>query len=550
MSNTQAAPDYDIGEKEATNYINASKGLMSWLFTIDHKRIGLMYLFTIMGTFALGGFLALAVRLELLTPGETIMGPDAYNRVFTLHGLVMVFLFIIPGIPAALGNFAMPLMLGAKDVAFPKLNLASFHIYLIGTAMALWTTIDGGVDTGWTFYTPYSSNVDSQVVMMTMSAFVLGFSSIFTGLNFIVTIHKMRAPGLSWDRLPLFVWSLYATAIIQVMATPVLGITLLLLAMERIMGIGIFDPALGGDPVLFQHFFWFYSHPAVYIMILPGMGVMSELITTFSRKRIFGYRAIALSSIAIAVISFLVWGHHMFVSGQSTYAGMVFSFLTFFVAIPSAIKVINWSTTLYRGSVSLETPMLWALSFLILFTIGGLTGLPLGTLGTDIHLHDTYFVVAHFHYVMMGGTAMAFFGGMHYWWPKMFGRMYNERAGQIAAILVFIGFNVTFLPQFVMGSQGMPRRYYDYQEQFTIYHQISTVGSWILLLGMLVMAVNLFASLRKGAEAPANPWGARSLEWETQSPPIEHNFHEIPNVVEGPYEYPVANAESSEAPAS
>ena len=547
MSNTQADPGYHAGAKEATNYINASKGLMSWLFTIDHKRIGLMYLFTVMATFALGGFLALGVRLELLTPGETIMGPDAYNRVFTLHGLVMVFLFIIPGIPAALGNFAMPLMLGAKDVAFPKLNLASFHIYVIGTVMALWTTLDGGVDTGWTFYTPYSSKVDSQVVMMTMSAFVLGFSSIFTGLNFIVTIHKMRAPGLTWDRLPLFVWSLYATAIIQVMATPVLGITLLLLAMERIMGIGIFDPALGGDPVLFQHFFWFYSHPAVYIMILPGMGVMSELITTFSRKRIFGYRAIALSSIAIAVISFLVWGHHMFVSGQSTYAGMVFSFLTFLVAIPSAIKVINWSTTLFKGSISLETPMLWALSFLILFTIGGLTGLPLGTLGTDIHLHDTYFVVAHFHYVMMGGTAMAFFGGIHYWWPKMFGRMYNELAGQIAAVTVFIGFNVTFLPQFVMGSQGMPRRYYDYQPEFEIYHVISTVGSWILLLGMTIMVINLYVSLRSGKEASANPWGARSLEWAIQSPPIEHNFHEIPTVVEGPYEFPVALEDDSGA---
>jgi len=550
MSNTQADPSYDAGAKESTNYINASKGLMSWLFTIDHKRIGLMYLFTIMGTFALGGFLALAVRLELFTAGETIMGPDAYNRVFTLHGLVMVFLFIIPGIPAALGNFVMPLMLGAKDVAFPRLNLASFHIYLIGTVMALWTTLDGGVDTGWTFYTPYSSTIDSQVVMMTMSAFVLGFSSIFTGLNFIVTIHKMRAPGLTWDRLPLFVWSLYATAVIQVMATPVLGITLLLLAMERIMGIGIFDPALGGDPVLFQHFFWFYSHPAVYIMILPGMGVMSELITTFSRKRIFGYRAIALSSIAIAVISFLVWGHHMFVSGQSAYAGMVFSFLTFFVAIPSGIKVINWSTTLYKGSISLEAPMLWALSFLILFTIGGLTGLPLGTLGTDIHLHDTYFVVAHFHYVMMGGTAMAFFGGIHYWWPKMFGKMYNEFAAQTAAVTVFIGFNVTFFPQFIMGSRGMPRRYYDYQPEFETMHQLSTVGSWILLLGMLIMAVNLFTSLKVGATAPANPWGARSLEWAIQSPPIEHNFHEIPNVVEGPYEFPVAQDKDPETTAS
>ncbi len=543
-SNTQANPEYQLGEKESTNYINASKGLMSWLFTIDHKRIGLMYLFTIMGTFALGGFLALAVRLELFTPGQTIMGPDAYNRVFTLHGLVMVFLFIIPGIPAALGNFVMPLMLGAKDVAFPKLNLASFHIYVIGTVMALYTTLDGGVDTGWTFYTPYSSTIDSQVVMMTMSAFVLGFSSIFTGLNFVVTIHKMRAPGMTWDRLPLFVWALYATAIIQVMATPVLGITLLLLAMERVMGIGIFDPALGGDPVLFQHFFWFYSHPAVYIMILPGMGVMSELITTFSRKRIFGYRAIALSSIAIAVISFLVWGHHMFVSGQSAYAGMVFSFLTFLVAIPSGIKIINWSTTLYKGAISLDAPMVWALSFLILFTIGGLTGIFLGALGTDIHLHDTYFVVAHFHYVMMGGTAMAFFGGMHYWWPKMFGKMYNEFAARLAAWTVFVGFNVTFFPQFIMGSRGMPRRYYDYlpESGYQIFHQISTVGSWILLLGMLIMAVNLFSSLKNGKEASSNPWEARSLEWLTQSPPIEHNFHEIPTVVEGPYEFPIATA--------
>lgn len=552
MSNTQADPSYELGEKESTNYINASKGIASWLFTIDHKRIGIMYLFTIMGTFALGGFLALAVRLELFTPGETIMGPDAYNKVFTLHGLVMVFLFIIPGIPAALGNFAMPLMLGAKDVAFPKLNLASFHIYIIGTIMALYTTLDGGVDTGWTFYTPYSSTVDSQVVMMTMSAFVLGFSSIFTGLNFVVTIHKMRAPGMTWDRLPLFVWSLYATAIIQVMATPVLGITLLLLAMERIMGIGIFDPALGGDPVLFQHFFWFYSHPAVYIMILPGMGIMSELITTFSRKRIFGYRAIALSSVAIAVISFLVWGHHMFVSGQSAYAGMVFSFLTFLVAIPSGIKVINWSTTLYKGAISLDAPMVWALSFLILFTIGGLTGIFLGAMGLDIHLHDTYFVVAHFHYVMMGGTAMAFFGGIHYWWPKMFGKMYKEGPARFAAWTVFVGFNVTFFPQFIMGSRGMPRRYYDYlpDSGYEIFHQVSTVGSWILLLGMLVMAINLFASLKSGAEAPANPWEARSLEWLTQSPPIEHNFHEIPTVVEGPYEFPVATATTTQGAAS
>jgi cytochrome c oxidase subunit 1 len=382
--------------------------------------------------------------------------------------------------------------------------------------------------------------VSGSVVMMTMSAFVLGFSSIFTGMNFIVTVHKMRAPGMTWDRLPLCIWAFYATAIIQVMATPVLAITLLLLAMERVLGVGIFDPNLGGDPVLFQHFFWFYSHPAVYIMILPGMGVMSELITTFSRKKIFGYRAIALSSLAIAIISFLVWGHHMFVSGQSVYAGMIFSFLTFLVAIPSAIKIFNWVATLYQGSIKLDAPMLWALSFLILFTIGGLTGIFLGALGTDVHLHDTYFVVAHFHYVMMGGTVMAFFGALHYWWPKMFGRMYNEFWAKVSAWLVFIGFNVTFFPQFIMGSQGMPRRYYTYLDQYTPYHKVSTMGVVIIGVGIIIMLAYLFKSLRSGEKAPGNPWGARSLEWSIQSPPIEHNFHEIPTVVEGPYEYPVA----------
>jgi len=549
MSDTQAK-DYHLHLTDEPDYIDAKPGIGAWLSTVDHKRLGIMYLFAVFATFGLGGLMALLVRLELFSPGPTIMGPDTYNRVFTLHGLAMVFLFIIPGIPAALGNFVLPLMLGAKDVAFPRLNRASFHVYLVGTAMALYTLVSGGVDTGWTFYTPYSSQSDTPVVMMTLSAFVLGFSSIFTGLNFIVTIHKMRAPGLTWDRLPLFIWALYATSIIQVMATPVLGITLLLLAMEKVMGVGIFDPALGGDPVLFQHFFWFYSHPAVYIMILPGMGVMSELVTTFSRKKIFGYRAVAFSSLAIAIISFLVWGHHMFVSGQSAYAGMVFSFLTFLVAIPSAIKVFNWATTLYKGSIILNTPMLWALSFLILFTIGGLTGLFLGTLGVDVHLHDTYFVVAHFHYVMMGGTAMAFFGGVHYWWPKMFGRMYNEKLAQLSAILVFIGFNVTFLPQFVMGSRGMPRRYYDYTPEsgYEIFHKISTVGSWILLAGMLIMLFYLLQSLRQPKNQRlelANPWEARSLEWLTVSPPIEHNFHEIPTVVEGPYEFPI-NGQKSE----
>jgi cytochrome c oxidase subunit 1 len=444
--------------------------------------------------------------------------------MFTLHGAVMIFLFIIPGIPATLGNFVLPLMLGAKDVALPRLNLASFYCWMTGAVFAVVSIVLGAVDTGWTFYTPYSTTTSTAVVSMTLGAFILGFSSIFTGLNFIVTIHKMRPKGMTFFRMPLMLWSLYATAVIQVLATPVLGITLLLLIAERTLGIGIFNPALGGDPLLFQHFFWFYSHPAVYIMILPAMGIESELISVFSRKHIFGYKFIAYSSIAIAVFGFLVWGHHMFVSGQSGLANMIFSLLTFSVAIPSAVKIFNWLATMYKGSIHFDTPMLYALAFIFLFAIGGLTGLFLGALATDVHLHDTYFVVAHFHYTMFGGTVIAFLGGLHYWWPKFFGRKYSERWGKIAALLVFVGFNLTFFTQFVMGSHGMPRRYYNYLERFTAYHQASTVGSYILALGFFVMAGYLLHSLVAGERAPANPWGGATLEWETSSPPPYYNF--------------------------
>jgi len=520
-------------------FLEDGKGWKSWLFTLDHKRIGIMYLWFVLIAFAAGGVFALLLRLELMAPGKQYIEADTYNRFFTLHGAIMVFLFIIPAIPSAMGNFVLPLMLGAKDVAFPRLNLLSFWIYGIGSIMALSSIVFGGVETGWTFYTPYSTNTSGAVVMMTLSVFVLGFSSILTGLNFIVTIHKMRAPGMSFFRMPLFVWATYATSILQVMATPVLGITLLLLVAERTLGIGIFDPALGGDPVLYQHFFWFYSHPAVYIMILPGMGVISEIITVFSRKTIFGYRAIAYSSLGIAIISFLVWGHHMFLSGQSAYAGMVFSFLTFLVAIPSAIKVFNWTATLYKGSISFDAPMMWTLSFMVLFTIGGLTGLFLGALGIDVHLHDTYFVVAHFHYVMMGGTVIAFYAGLHYWWPKMFGVMYREGPARFSAIIVFIGFNATFFTQFILGTRGMPRRYYNYLDQYQPLHQFSTFGSWIIGLGFIIMTVNLLASFKQRVKAPANPWGARTLEWSIPSPPITHNFHKTPVVTEGPYDFPV-----------
>ncbi len=514
-------------------------GIMSWVYTLDHKRIGLMYLVSVLLMFAVGGILALVVRLELFTPGKTFLTAHQYNQVFTLHGAIMVFMFIIPAIPASLGNFVLPLLLGTKDVAFPRLNMFSYYIYVLGALIAIASIVFGGVDTGWTFYTPYSTGSGGKVIWMVFGVFVLGFSSILTGLNFIATIHKLRAPGITWSRMPLFCWGIYATSLIQVLATPVLAITLLMLIIERAWGIGIFDPAKGGDAVLFQHFFWFYSHPAVYIMILPGMAIISEIIPTFSKKAIFGYKAIGMSSVAIAIIGFLVWGHHMFVSGQSQFASMVFSFLTYLVAIPSGIKVFNWVATMYKGTISLDTPMLYALSFIFLFTIGGLTGLPLAALSVDVHLTDTYFVVAHFHYVMMGGTVIAFYGGVHYWWPKMTGRMYNERLARLACALVFVGFNVTFLTQFVLGSKGMPRRYYDYLPQFQTLHQVSTVGSWILGLGFLIMVSYLLASLKSGALAPANPWGGLTLEWQTTSPPPLHNFEKQPNTKIGPYDYGV-----------
>src|SRR5580698_4870357 len=447
-------------------YLTAKRGIMSWLYTVDHKRIGLMYLVMVTLAFLAGGIFALLVRLELFSRGKTIVDAETYNRLFTLHGATMVFLFIIPSVPGSLGNFFLPIMIGAKDVAFPRLNLLSFYIYLLGAALVLTSIIMGSVDTGWTFYTPYSVQTANSVISMTLGVFVLGFSSILTGVNFLVTVHTMRAPGVTFTRLPLFVWGMYATALMQILATPVLAITLLLLGAERFFGIGIFDPKLGGDPVLFQHFFWFYSHPAVYIMIVPGMAINSERIPTFSRKTMFVYRAVAYSSVSLALVSFIVWGHHMFVAGQSQLATVIFSALTFLVAIPSGVKMFNWLGTMYKGNISLETPMLYAISFLLLFAIGGLTGIFLGTLSVDVHLTDTYFVVAHFHYVMMGGTVIAFVGGIHYWWPKITGRMYSEKWGRIACSLVFIGFNMTFLTQFFLGSKGMPRRYYNYLDQY------------------------------------------------------------------------------------
>jgi len=527
-----AAPDfYHVKTKHG--------GILGWILSTDHKRIGILYFVSMMVFFSIAVVIGFLMRLEMLSPGRTIVEPQTYNTFFTLHGIMMIFLFIIPGLPAVFGNFMLPLMIGAKDVFFPRLNLLSWWLFVTGGILALVSLFlpGGAADTGWTFYVPYSIRTSTNVIPAMVAAFILGFSSILTGLNFITTIHRMRAPGMDWFKMPLFVWALYSTAWVQVLATPIIGITLLLVVVERVFGVGIFDPTLGGDPVLYQHLFWIYSHPAVYIMILPGLGVVSEIIPVFARRTIFGYKFIAYSSVAIALFGSLVWAHHMFTVGMSNTGMFIFSLLTFLVSIPSAIKIFNWVATLYKGSIELEAPLLFILSFIIQFSIGGFTGLMLGVLAINIHVQDTYFVVGHFHYVMFGGTGFALFGAMHYWFPKMFGRMYAKKPAVISWLLVTIGFNVLYMPFLVMGYMGMPRRYYDYLPEFQVYHVISTVGSWILIAGLLIMFVNLLVALRRGSPAPANPWGGETLEWTVASPPPLENFHTIPAITTGPYDY-------------
>ena len=529
-------PNLPVLPKES--YLDEEKTLASWFFTHDHKRIALLYLASITFFFLIGSVAAVLMRIELTQPHGEFFTSTTYNKLFTLHGVIMVWFFLIPSIPNVLGNFLIPMMIGARDMAFPRLNLISWYVFMFGGVFAIASLLLGGVDTGWTFYTPYSSTYSNGwVIAMAVGIFINGFSSIFTGLNFIVTIHKMRAPGMNWFRMPLFIWSMYSTSLIFVLATPVLAITLTLVALERIFGVGIFDPRIGGDPLLFQHLFWFYSHPAVYIMVLPAMGVVSELIAAFSRKAIFGYDFVVYASLGIAFLGFLVWGHHMFVSGQSVYAGMIFSLLSFFVAIPSAIKVFNWTATLYKGHITFEAPMLYALSFIALFTIGGMTGLMLASLAVDVHVTQTYFIVAHFHYIMVGGTVMAYLGGIHYWFPKITGRLYPERLAQLAAVILFVGFNLTFFPQFILGYMGMPRRYHVYPEEFQLLNILSTSGLPLLGLGYFLPLCYLGWCSFFGRVAGPNPWRAPGLEWQTSSPPPSENFERTPIVTRKPYAY-------------
>ncbi len=516
------------------------KGIAAWIFSTDHKRIGILYMVAIFSWFAVGVTLGFLIRLELLTPQNTIVDPQTYNAFFTLHGVIMLFIFVIPGIPAVFGNFFLPIMLGAKDVAFPRLNLLSWYLYMIGGFLVILSIVlpGGAPDTGWTFYIPYSVRTGTNMIFALFAVFVLGFSSILTGLNFVTTIHRLRAPGMDWFKMPLFSWALYATGWIQILATPVIGITLLLIVVERLFGVGIFDPALGGDPILFQHMFWIYSHPAVYIMAVPAMGVISEIIPVFARRTIFGYKFIAFSSLAIAVFGSLVWAHHMFAAGLSNTGEFIFSLLTFLVAIPSAIKVFNWTATLYKGSILLEPPMLYSLAVVFLFSVGGLSGLIQGALSVDIHLTDTYFIVGHIHYIVFGTTGFGIFAALHYWLPKMFGRMYNTKTAKVAFWINFIGFNILYFPMFIMGWLGMPRRSYHYLPMFQPYHIISTVGSWILVTGLIIMFYNLLKGVRKGEIVTAkNIWGGETLEWTVDTPPTQENFETVPVVTEGPYEY-------------
>jgi cytochrome c oxidase subunit 1 len=519
-------------------------GILGWIFSTDHKRISILYLVTIL-TFFLGAvILGVLMRVNMI-PGLKIMTAQDYNAMFTLHGIIQIFLVVIPGVPTIFGNFFLPILIGSRDMAFPRLNLFSWYLFVAGAVLVFVSVFSGGgaVDTGWTFYVPFSLKTAVNVPLATFAVFVLGMSSILTGINIVTTVHQLRAPGMGFFKMPLSVWGFYSTAWVQILATPIIGITMVLIIMERIFGIGVFDPSKGGDPLLYQHLFWIYSHPAVYIMVLPAMGVISDIFPVFSRKNIYGYKMIAFSSIAIASVGSLVWGHHMFVSGQSDTAGIIFSLLTFLVAVPSAIKVFNWIATMYKGSIRIEPPFLYALSFVFLFSIGGLTGMFLGALSANVQLHNTYFVVGHFHYVIFGGMGFGLFAAFHYWLPKISGRMYDKRSAVVSWLVLFVGFNLFFFPILIMGWEGMPRRYYNYLPSFNELQLVASIGAFIMVTGLILMSANLIRGCISGHKAPSNPWGGATLEWTLPSPPESENFTVIPTVTKGPYDFGNKDAE-------